>query len=75
MKPHYHFVSTIPVKESVNRSKNKFEPFPDSPETLEKRLALYNSEIKNNQKLVFIDGMRDLNEIKKEINDLFVSVH
>ena len=75
MKPHYHFVSTIPVKESVNRSKNKFEPFPDSPETLEKRLALYNSEIKNNQKLVFIDGMRDLNEIKKIINDLFVSVH
>ena len=74
MKSHYHFVSTIPVKESVIRSKNKFEPFPDSPETLEKRLALYNAELKDDEKLVFIDGMRDLNEIKEEINSLVVSV-
>ena len=70
MKPHYHFVSTIPVKESVIRSKNKFEPFPDSAETLEKRLTLYNLNLKQNKKLYFIDGMRDLNEIKNHINVL-----
>lgn len=70
MKPDFHFVSTIPVKESVIRSKFKFEPFPDSPETLEKRLDLYNVGLKNDEKLFFIDGMRDLNEIKEQINKL-----
>ena len=65
MKPHYHFVSTIPVKESVNHRKISLS-FSDSPETLEKGLALYNSEIKNNQKLVFIDGIRDLNDKKRD---------
>lgn len=72
MKPHHHFVSTIPVKESVIRSKFKFEPFPDSPETLEKRLALYIHNLNNDEELVFIDGMRDLDEIKEEIHGLVV---
>ena len=75
MKPDFHFVSTVPVRESVIRSKFKFEPFPDSPETLEKRLALYNAELKYDEKLLFIDGMRDLNEIKEEINNLVFSIH
>ena len=70
IKPNYHFVSTIPVNESVIRSKNKFEPFPDSPETLEKRLVLYKKELKNDKKLIFIDGMLDVNKIKFYINNL-----
>ena len=70
LKPDFHFVSTIPVKESVIRSKFKFEPFPDSPEVLAKRLDLYNENLKNNKSLIFIDGMRDKKEISKEIDNL-----
>lgn len=70
LKPDFHFVSTVPVKESVIRSKFKFEPFPDSPEILAQRLELYNKELKKNRSLIFIDGMRDKNEITSEINNL-----
>ena len=70
LKPDFHFVSTISVKDSVIRSKFKFEPFPDSPEVLAKRLHLYNENLKNDSSLIFIDGMRDKNEISTEINDL-----
>ena len=67
VKPDLHYVSTIPVSESLIRSKNKFEPYPDSPETLAKRLKLYNQELLFNKKLTFIDGMRDMQDIKKLI--------
>jgi thymidylate kinase len=67
LKPDFHFVSTIPVSEAVIRSKFKFEPFPDSPETLEKRLHLYNEELITNKNLIHIDGMKDVNQIKKHI--------
>ena len=70
LKPDFHFVSTIPVKESVIRSKFKFEPFPDSPEVLAKRLDLYTENLKNNKSLIFIDGLRDKSEISKEIDNL-----
>jgi len=67
LKPDFHFVSTIPVPEAVIRSKYKFEPFPDTPETLEKRLSLYNKELLRNGNLVHINGMQDVNKIKKSI--------
>ena len=67
LKPDFHFVSTIPVPESVTRSKFKFEPFPDSPETLELRLRLYNEELKQNKSLLFINGLKDKFEIKEKI--------
>lgn len=70
LKPDFHFVSTVPVKESVIRSKFKFEPFPDSPEILAQRLELYNKDLKKNRSLIFIDGLRDKNEITTEINNL-----
>lgn len=69
-KPDFHFVSTVPVKESVIRSKFKFEPFPDPPYVLAQRLELYTKNLEKNQSLIFIDGMRDLNEIAKEINEI-----
>ena len=70
LKPDLHFVSTITVTESVIRSKFKFEPFPDSKEVLAKRLLIYNSELKNDKKLIFIDGMHDMNEITEKISKL-----
>jgi len=70
LKPDFHFVSTVPVTESVIRSKFKFEPYPDSPQKLGKRLELYNKELKKDKTLFFIDGMRNMNEIKEQINKL-----
>ena len=67
IKPNFHFVSTVPVSESIIRSKSKFEPFPDAPEILEKRLHLYNKELVIDKNLIHIDGMKDVNEIKKDI--------
>lgn len=69
-KPDFHFVSTIPVSESVIRSKFKYEPFPDSPETLAKRLEIYNEFLKNHENLIFIDGLRDKNYITDDINKI-----
>ena len=67
LKPDFHFVSTIPVPESLIRSKFKFEPFPDTPETLDKRLYHYNKELLQNGNLIHVDGMKDMNEIKNSI--------
>ena len=67
IKPNFHFVSTVPVSESIIRSKSKFEPFPDAPEILEKRLHLYNKELVIDKNLIHIDGMKDVDEIKKDI--------
>ena len=73
LKPNFHFVSTIPVAESVVRSKFKFEPFPDSPETLDLRLKHYNNNLNENKTLIFIDGMRDKTEIKEIILNIITS--
>jgi dTMP kinase len=40
-KPTSALILLIPVEESLTRSRLKAEPFPDSPETLEQRLAHY----------------------------------
>ena len=73
IEPHFHFVSTVPVSVSVERSKQKFEPFPDSPSVLSKRLELYIEKLKLNPNLIFIDGLRDKNEISQEIKKLIFS--
>ena len=67
IRPNFHFISTIPVSVSIIRSKSKFEPFPDSPETLDKRLHLYNEELFKDKNVIHLDGMKDVNEIKKYI--------
>ncbi len=68
IKPNLHFVSTVPVAEAITRSKFKFEPFPDTPDTLEKRLKLYKEYLNMDKNLIHIDGTRDINKIKKEIH-------
>ena len=61
-------MSTIPVSESVIRSKFKFEPYPDSPEILEKRLKIYKENLEQNKNLIFIDGMKNKNDIELYIS-------
>ena len=73
LKPDFHFVSTIPVQESVVRSKFKFEPYPDSPEVLNLRLDLYNEELRQDNRLNFIDGMSNKFEIRDRILEIVSS--
>ena len=67
IRPDFHFISTIPVVESIIRSKSKLEPFPDSSKILEDRLHLYNEELRTDRDLIHIDGMKDICEINKKI--------
>jgi thymidylate kinase len=69
VKPDFHFVSTIPVPESVRRSKFKYEPFPDTPEVLLLRLDLYQKELAENYNIIYINGMRSISSIEKEIEN------
>ena len=73
VKPDLHFVSTIPVPESIRRSKFKFEPFPDSPETLQKRLNIYIHHIGNNNALTYIDGMKSKEKTSLLVKNKFNS--
>lgn len=69
-KPKHHFVLTIPVEESVRRSKLKNEPFPDSPQVLEIRLKKYLEYAHNNKYVHHIDGLRNIEEVANEINSI-----
>ena len=70
VKPDFHFVSTIPVDESVRRSKFKFEPFPDPPDVLRDRLSLYLQELDNNKGLIHLNGMESISFISEKVNML-----
>ena len=73
IKPKKHFVLTTSVKESQKRSKIKKEPFPDSKETLKKRLEHYLNFAKHKQFAVHIDcnkGIKTIhNNIIKQISE------
>jgi thymidylate kinase len=72
VKPKKHFVITIPVKESLRRSKLKNEPFPDSIEVLESRLNKYLKYVSVNKDAIHIDGTGKIDNIHfnilKELN-------
>jgi len=63
VKPLKHFVLTVSVEESQRRSKIKNEPFPDSQETLEKRLKNYLNFVEANKFMVHIDGSNSIEYI------------
>lgn len=66
--PKHTFVSLIPVEVSVLRSKDKFEPFPDSPEVLQKRLEYYTNALSKNKKLIYIDGLKSIKEVTSKVD-------
>ena len=82
LRPEFHFVSTITVPESLIRSKNKFEPYPDSPETLKKRLNFDQKLLKRfksiqysiNYKKKKSDFIIKNNFTKKSVNDGIKSI-
>ncbi len=67
-KPDHAFLLLIPTEESLRRSKQKDEPFPDSEETLKKRLKYY-KELSSTVNWKILDCMRPVEEISNEIKD------
>jgi len=67
LKPQHHFILTIPVKESLIRSKLKKEPFPDSEETLKSRLAKYSSY--HTSSTHHLDCSSSINDVHSKILD------
>lgn len=62
-----YYVSVVPVPVAVERSKFKFEPFPDKPEILEIRLKRYLDFCDLNPQIILIDGTQDKNIISSMI--------
>ena len=67
VSPVKHFVITIPVIESLYRSKLKNEPFPDSKEVLKSRLNKYLEYVSANSNVIHIDGTDEIENIHSEI--------
>jgi thymidylate kinase len=71
-KPKKHFVLTVPISISQQRSILKNEPFPDSKETLQARLAEYLTYVSLNKNAVHVDGSLPIDKvwdfILKELN-------
>ena len=67
-KPDHAFLLLIPTEESIRRSKQKDEPFPDSEETLKKRLECY-KELSLKVDWTVLDCMMPVEEIADEITE------
>ena len=65
--PDVHFLMLIPVEESLRRSRQKKEPFPDPPERLVARLECYR-RIEPLRGQIVLDGLRPLDEVFSEIS-------
>ena len=64
--PDAAFIFTVPVDESIARSRDKNEPFPDSAEVLVARWGRYDAECLSGS-YVRIDGTRPRDEIMEEL--------
>ena len=69
-KPDLGFIFVLPVEKSMIRSKLKNEPFPDSQETLEKRLNAYTeSEFFNDDICIKINGSESIDITYRKIKN------
>ena len=67
-KPSVQFVITIPVEKSIERSKLKNEPFPDSEATLRWRLSHYQDKnLFPHSGFYLINGNNPINEVRDTI--------
>ena len=65
--PDVHFLMLVPVAESVRRSRQKDEPFPDPPERLALRLAYYR-RTEHAQGRIVLDGLCPIDEVFSEVH-------
>ena len=66
-KPDRSFLLLIPVKESLRRSKFKNEPFPDSEDTLNRRMSFYQGSDDFTKKYKMINCLHSIDFVKKQI--------
>ncbi len=70
--PDAAFLLWVPVGESMRRSREKGEPFPDDEDTLAWRLKQYKDEsLFPSARYVRLDGRRSVTEISEEIGAVF----
>lgn len=67
IKYDFYFISVVPVDLAVERSKHKFEPYPDSPDVLEIRKNKYLDYTRTHLEVIFIDGTNDVKSISELI--------
>lgn len=67
-RPQLQFLMHIPVEEAIRRSILKGEPFPDSAETLARRLEMYGEVLKYTRWKV-LDGQKTMEETASEIRE------
>lgn len=65
-EPDAAFLLLVPVEESLRRSQQKQEPFPDSPETLARRLSEYQA-MAEHRNWRAMDGRRPVDDLATEI--------
>lgn len=68
-RPDISFLMFIPVEEAIKRSGRKDEPFPDSPEILDKRLGMY-KELLDDKNWIALDGLKSKEELTFEIKQI-----
>lgn len=68
-RPDVSFLMLIPVEEAIKRSGRKDEPFPDSPEILNKRLSMY-QELLNDENWNILNGLKCREELTFEIRQI-----
>jgi thymidylate kinase len=69
----YYFISVVPVSLAIERSKHKFEPYPDTPEVLEIRKNNYLDYCRTHFDVIFIDGTKEVQRISKLIEKTIFS--
>ncbi|MCA9262931.1 MAG: hypothetical protein KDA60_03745 [Planctomycetales bacterium] len=67
-RPTHQFLLIVPVDESIRRSAQKKEPFPDTPEVMQQRFAEYSSWA-DQAGWCCIDGTRPACDISHEISE------
>lgn len=65
-KPDAAFLLLVPVDESIRRSKQKDEPFPDTPAVMQARFDYYRS-VAGGAHWLILDGMRERDSLHQEI--------
>jgi thymidylate kinase len=65
-KPNVHFLFLVPVEESLRRSREKKEPFPDSEATLHQRLAAYTRHVAQKH-VKKMDGLATREALQTEV--------
>jgi dTMP kinase len=75
-KPDLHFLLTVPVDVSIERSRQKGEPFPDDPTTLGFRLNAYRTAPEfSDTRVLALDGTQPIDKVAADIRKALSTTH